>query len=88
MVYSFFITDITVKTCTSHKHVSRLKKDYNLKFPSKYSSRKSLQVCSSTLPVLSDKIKIHNKHQPAIKNLLLKTSNKQNTTIGNSVKKL
>ena len=33
-------------------------------------------------------IKIHNTHQREIKNLLLKTNNKRNTTIGNSLKKV
>ena len=33
------------------------------------------------LPFFSDKIKIHNTHQQEIKNLLLKTNNKQNNEI-------
>ena len=59
-------------------------KDNTSKFPSKYSSRKSLQVCSSILSLFSDKFKI--THQQGIKNLLLKTNNKTNSAIGNSVK--
>ena len=34
-----------------------------------------------------DKFKIHNTHQPEIKNVLLKTSNKENSTIDNSLKR-
>ena len=38
------------------------------------------------LPLFSYKIKIHNTRQQEIKNLLLKTNNKQSTTIDNSAK--
>ena len=72
----------------SQEHVLRLMKDNNSKFPSKCHSEKSLQVCSSMLPLFSYKIKIHNIHQRQIKNLLLKTNNKRNTTIDNSIKKV
>ena len=78
MVYSFLIIDITVKFI-SQEHVSRLMKDNNSKFPSKYPSQslESLQVCSSMLSffLCSDKFKIHNTHQREIKNLL-KTNSK------------
>ena len=40
------------------------------------------------LPLFSFKIKIHNTRQREIKILLLKTNNKRNTTIDNSVKKV
>ena len=40
------------------------------------------------LSLISYKIKIQNTHQREIKNLLLKTDNKRNTTINNSVKKV
>ena len=70
------------------EHVSRLMKDNNSKFPSKYYSEKSLQVCSSLLPLFFYKIKIHKKRQREIKSLLLRTNNRQNTTINNSVKKV
>ena len=51
----------------SKEHVSRLMKDKNSKFLSKYSSRKSLRVCSYMLPFFSDKFKIHYTHQWEIK---------------------
>ena len=51
-----------------------------------YITRTSLQVCSM-LPLFFDKFKIHNTHQPEIKNVLFKTSNKQNSTIDNSLKR-
>ena len=69
----------------SKGHVSRLMKDNNAKFPSNYSSRKSLQVYSYMLPLFSDKYTIHTNKK---KNLSLKTNNKQNSTMGNLVKKL
>ena len=68
-------------------------KDDNSKFPWKYSSQslESLQVCSSMLSffsaLISLKYTIHNTNQQAIKHLLLKTNNKRNRTIGNSVEK-
>ena len=62
-------------------------KDNNLNFPSKYFSRKPLQVCSSMLPLFYDKFKIRDAPKREIKNLLLKTNNKQNRTISNSVEK-
>ena len=58
------------------------------KFPSKYSSRESLQVYSSMLPLFYDMFKIQNTHQRKLKNVLLKTADKRNSTIGNSVKKV
>ena len=61
--------------------------DNNWKFPPKDFSRKYLQVCLPILPVFSDKFKIHNTHQREIENILLKTNNKRNSTIGDSVKK-
>ena len=67
-------------------YVSCLMKDNTSKFPSKYSFRKSLQVCSSMLSLFSDKFKIHITYQQGIKNLLLKTNNKINSAISNSVK--
>ena len=72
----------------SQEYTSSLLKDHNSKFLSKYSPRKSLQVCSSTIPLFSDKFKMHNTHQREIKNILLKTNNKWNRAIGNSVKEL
>ena len=62
-------------------------KDNNSKFPSNCSSRKSLQVCSSMLPLFPDKFKIHSTYQQRIKNLLLKTNYKRNITTCNSLKK-
>ena len=78
-VDSVLVTDIISK-----EHVSRLMKDKNPKFPSKYSSRKSLQVSSYMLPLFSDKYAVHTNK----KDLLLKTKNKRNSKMGNSVKKL
>ena len=63
-------------------------KDNNSKFPGKYYSRESLQVCSSMFPFFSYNFKIHNTHQREIKNLLLKTNNKQNSAIDNLVKEV
>ena len=77
-VDSFLVTDIISK-----EHVFRLMKDP--KFSSKYSSRKSLQVFSYMLPLFSDKYTIHTNKK---KDLLLKTNNKRNSKLGNSVKKL
>ena len=75
-------------TCTrSQEHEPCLIKNNNSKCPSKYSSRKSLQVSSCMLPLFCHMFKIHNTHQQEIKNLLLKTNNKRNSTIGNLVKK-
>ena len=79
-VDSFLVIDIISK-----EHVSRLMKDKNPKFPSKYSSRKSLQVSSYMLHLFSDKYTIHTNKK---KDLLLKTNNKRNSKMGNSVKKL
>ena len=75
---SFLVTDIISK-----EHVFRLMKDP--KFSSKYSSRKSLQVFSYMLRLFSDKYTIHTNKK---KDLLLKTNNKRNSKLGNSVKKL
>ena len=77
-VDSFLVTDIISK-----EHVFRLMKDP--KFSSKYSSRKSLQVFSYMLRLFSDKYTIHTNKK---KDLLLKTNNKRNSKLGNSVKKL
>ena len=44
-------------------------KDNNSKSPSKYFSRKSLQVCSSMLPLFSDKFKVHNTYQQEKKSI-------------------
>ena len=60
----------------SEEYLSRLMKVDNLKLPSNYSSRKSVQVCSSMLPLFPDKFKIHNTHHQGIKNQLLKANNK------------
>ena len=77
-VDSFLVTDIISK-----EHVFRLMKDP--KFSSKYSSRKSLQVFSYMLRLFSDKYTIHTNKK---KDLLLKTNNKRNSKLGNSVKRL
>ena len=77
-VDSFLVTDIISK-----EHVFRLMKDP--KFSSKYSSRKSLQVFSYMLRLFSDKYTIHTNKK---KDLLLKTNNKRNSKLGNSLKKL
>ena len=77
-VDSFLVTDIISK-----EHVFRLMK--GPKFSSKYSSRKSLQVFSYMLRLFSDKYTIHTNKK---KDLLLKTNNKRNSKLGNSVKKL
>ena len=52
-----------------------------------YITRTSLQVFLSMLPLFFDKFEIYKTHQPEIKNVLLKTSNKQNSTIDNSLKR-
>ena len=75
------------------EQASGLIEDDNSKFPWKYSSQslEFLQVCSSMLSffsaLISLKYTIHNTNQQAIKHLLLKTNNKRNRTIGNSVEK-
>ena len=66
-------------------HVSRLMKNNNSKFHSRYFSRKSLQVRSSMLPLFSDKFKIRDTHQREIKNLLFKTNNKRNIIIESEI---
>ena len=75
-----------VHASRSQEYASCWMKDSNSKFPPKYSSRnlfKSAHPC-----FLSSVINLRCTAQQEIKSLLLKTNNKRNSAINNSVKKV